>query len=162
MSMQSFYSIAIFLLTILVIGCHSQTSVSADPDSAKPQVVSDSGVRVSGADPSNWKTYRNKQYGIELKYPETWTVGGEGSGTNETTGKPAQRTKVWMIGFRKPHREGEPDVYLTLSIQENENPKRLTIDEFVAEEMRGMKNASAPRSHMTIGGQAAVFLDVTT
>src|SRR5215813_9465692 len=124
---QCFSFIVIFLLTILVIGCHTQTSVSADPASAKPQVVSDTAVRVSEADLSNWKTYRNKQYGIELKYPETWTVGGEGSGTNEPTGQSAQRTTVWMIGFRKPHRDGEPDVYLTLSIQANENPRKLTI-----------------------------------
>ena len=159
---QFFSFIVIFLLTILVIGCHTRTSVSADPASAKPQVVSDTAVRVSEADLSNWKTYRNKQYGIELKYPETWTVGGEGSGTNEPTGQPAQRTTVWMIGFRKPHRDGEPDVYLTLSIQVNENPRKLTIDDFVAELMRAMKNTSASTGHTTVGREPGVFIDVTS
>lgn len=162
MRSQIFSVVTIFLFVMVAIGCNRQTHASGEPTSMKPQEAREGAIRVSGTDPANWKTYRNEQYGVELKYPETWTVGGEGSGTNETTGKPAQRTKVWMIGFRKPHREGEPDVYLTLSIQENENPKRLTIDEFVAEEMRGMKNASAPLERMTIGAQAAVFMDVTT
>jgi len=127
MRSQIFSVITIFLFVMVATGCNRQTHASGEPTSMKPQEAREGATGVSATDPALWKTYRNEQYGIELKYPETWTVGGEGSGTNEPTGQPAQRTRVWMIGFRKPHRDGEPDVYLTLSIQENENPKRLTI-----------------------------------
>jgi len=162
MRSQIFSVITIFLFVMVATGCNRQTHASGEPTSMKPQEAREGATGVSATDPALWKTYRNEQYGIELKYPETWTVGGEGSGTNEPTGQPAQRTRVWMIGFRKPHRDGEPDVYLTLSIQENENPKRLTIDEFVAEQLRTMKSTSASTGHTTVAGRPGVLIEVTS
>ena len=39
----------------------------------KKQVISRESSTVSGSDTANWKTYRNEEYGFEVKYPERWT-----------------------------------------------------------------------------------------
>ena len=31
-------------------------------------------LKVGEIDTSNWKTYRNKEYGFEVKYPEGWEM----------------------------------------------------------------------------------------
>ena len=35
---------------------------------------------LTSIDTSNWKTYRNEEYGFEVKYPEEWFVKGEKNG----------------------------------------------------------------------------------
>jgi hypothetical protein len=104
---------------------------------------------------THWKIYRNGEYGFEVKYPETWAVQGEGSGTG-------QRTKVWMVNLVKPHRDGEPDTYLSLSVMENANPSELSIDDFVARQMTGIQGKPESSGHVTIGGQPAIFMEVRT
>jgi hypothetical protein len=48
-----------------------------------------------------------------------------------------------------------------LGIQENENPKKLSIDDYVAEQLRTMKTTPQSIRHVKIGGQPAVVLETT-
>ncbi len=64
--------------------------------------------------------------------------------------------------IRKPHRDGEPDAKISLGIQENENPKKLSIDDYAAEQLRRMKSILPSTRHVIIGGQPAVVLETTS
>lgn len=50
-------------------------------------------------DASDWKTYRNEEFGFEAKYPNTWSVGLEG--TDNITGK------QFSVSLMKPREEGD-------------------------------------------------------
>jgi len=66
-----------------------------------------------------------------------------------------------IIHFRKPHRDREPDVYLALGVQEGQNPNRLSIEQYFAQQLQAMKTIPPPTGHVTVGGQPAVFLENT-
>jgi hypothetical protein len=120
----------------------------------------DAAAAVSHVDTSGWKTYRNEQYGFEVRYPEEWKLKGEGHGTHGAAG--GLETAVWTIEIRKPHRDGEQDAQVTLSVQENENPKRLSIDEYVAEQLKSFNAAHLPVGHLMLGSLGAVSLELTS
>src|SRR3954464_4568648 len=74
-------------------------------------------------DTSNWKTYRSANNGFELKYPENWHVqAATGSGPE-------------IIILAEPPRVGESHAQLTLAIQKNQNPQKLSIAEWFAEQL---------------------------
>jgi hypothetical protein len=123
---------------------------------ARAAVAGGAGNRV---DTSKWKTYHNAEYGFELKYPETWGLGGEGSGTHWPTAEPEKRTRVWMIEIRKPNRDEEPDARVSVGVQENENPKKLSIDAYAAEQLDPKPESIRD---VIIGGQPAVVLETTS
>src|SRR5438067_11474464 len=81
---------------------------------------------------SKWKLYQNSEYGFEIKCPDSWRV-NVSEGTTTPATQPAQKTRVTMIDIRKPHGENEPAIYLTVGIQENQNPQKLSIGNYFAQ-----------------------------
>lgn len=117
--------------------------------------------RAGAVDTSAWKTYRNQHYGFEVRYPAEWSAGGEGSGSTWSTGQPEQKARVWMIEVRKPHKDSEPDAKVTLGVQENANPGKLSIDEYADQQFKAMKMTAPPSSrHVMLGNTAAFAMDV--
>ena len=73
-------------LTVVVSGCVAKTPVQPVPNNNQNTNAATStadlpseALAQEGIDTSNWKTYRNEEYGFEVKYPNNWilTVRGE-------------------------------------------------------------------------------------
>ena len=99
-------------------------------------------------DISKWKIYRNDKYGFEVKYPDTWAV-------HSSTGTPPD-----IIYFAGAFR-GSQRPQLDLAIQPNMNPRKLSIEEWFADQQRltGLKPKAVGR--LIIGSQHAVFMENT-
>ena len=130
------------MILLCIAGAAGQSQQPTKPP-AKQQAAS------ATIDTSTWKTYRNEKYGFEVKYPDTWTVQSS-SGTGPD-----------IIHLRGPVRAGEPGVYVALAIQKDQNPKRLSIDKWFADQLQATKSSPESSGHLTIGGQAAIFMENT-
>ena len=59
-----------------------------------------------------------------------------------------------------PFRGGERPT-LRLAIQPNQNPRKRSIEEWFADQLRALSATPESSGHVTIGGQAAVFMENT-
>jgi len=87
-------------------------------------------------DTSTWQTYRNDEFGFEVRYPKGWVMVGEGEIKNQQTNS-------------------------SLSIIENNNPKNLSLDEWFREAtlINGRPTIKAVAKPVTINGVRAYRLD---
>src|SRR3954471_21140224 len=100
-------------------------------------------------DTSSWNTYRNENNGFELKYPHNWHVqASSGSGPE-------------IIILTEPASAGAPHVSLTLAVQKNQNPGKLSIAEWFAEQLKKIKSSPAASGRAMVGSQPAVFMENT-
>jgi len=147
MDRQALASLVVMLLSMTSSAAQNPTPVFQDQASAKQQAAPASGDATI-TDTSKWKIYGNQKYGFEVKYPQTWDV-HSGSGTGPD-----------IISLDGPFR-GSERPSLRLAIQPNQNPRRRSIEEWFADQLRALKATPESSGQVTIGGQAAVFMENT-
>jgi hypothetical protein len=145
MNRQSVAFLALILLCVGTTGRELMGS-SRQQASTKQNPAHANGV-ASAVDTSAWMTYRNTRHGFEVKYPETWVV-NTGSGTGSE-----------IITIARPLRKGEPSASLTLAVQKNQNPKKFSIEQWYADQMKQMNAHPESSGNVTIGGQPAVLIE---
>ena len=63
-----------FSLCLLAAGCNSQKISEQKPQNQVIPTAKPSQTQMQFADSSSWKTYSNKEYGFEIKYPVKWNI----------------------------------------------------------------------------------------
>jgi hypothetical protein len=137
---------AIVMLLLFSLGPREGLLAVSTQDSANPKIAESKTVQ--SPDISKWKSYRNEKYGFEVKYPATWAAhSGSGSGAE-------------IITLAGPF-SGSERPSLNLMIQPNMNPRKLSINEWSADQLRRLKTKPENTGQLTIGSQPAIFMENT-
>lgn len=139
----------VFLLFCAAAMAGQQRPASTQTPVAAKRKTAPAAVTPRAIDTSQWKSYRSEKYGFVVKYPEDWIV-NPGSGTG-----------VDFISIGKPYSANEPHIAVTLAIQPNENPKKLSIKEWFDGQLQRLKAKPESQGNVTIGGQPAMFMENT-
>jgi hypothetical protein len=138
-------SIATLLLVTTMAGGHN---LAQQNQASKNENLRDANTSKL-PDTSKWKLYRNDKYGFQVKYPGTWAV-------SSSRGTPPE-----IIYFRGPYR-GVIGRALNVTVQLNMNPRKLSIEEWFAEQMSAMDGKKLEAEGCsTVAGQPACFFEHT-
>jgi len=98
-------------------------------------------------DISDWKVYRNETMGFETRYPSTWHVRSV-KGTGPETVLLSETPQV-----------GKPQMAVQFWVQRKINPHGLPIEQWYADQLRGMNAAPPPTTNTSIGGRFTVRME---
>ncbi|MFH0854337.1 MAG: PsbP-related protein [bacterium] len=106
--------------------------------------VEDTATSTDEIDTSDWKTYRNEEYGFELKYPKEWYIDNTRSSLDEI---------VFDIGIETcESRE---------SIEINKNINNITYDQLREQKIKFYELSTLSISDLIIDGEKAVKIETS-
>ena len=146
MTQNDRHSIIPFVTFLLVTSMAGGRILAQQNQTRKNESARDADTSRS-ADTSKWKLYRNEKYGFQVRYPETWAVSSSRGDSPE------------IISFRGPYR-GVIGPALTVAVQPNMNPHKLSIEEWFAEQMRAVDGKKLEATGCsTVAKQPACFFE---
>ena len=106
---------------------------------------------------NQWKTYTNKEYGFEIKYPGNWHLGEKDSGSLFS----------FHVGNVKKYSEEISDEslanesYFGINIRKDDNPNKQDVEDWYNNNLKG-NTSNEPRSKIitTIEGFPAIKIEV--
>ena len=98
-------------------------------------------------DTAGWKTYRNEMMGFETSYPGAWHV------------RSAKGAGLETVSLSETPQVGKPTRAVQFWVQRPTNPRGLSIQQWYADQLRGMKAVSPPTTNTSIGGRSAIRME---
>jgi hypothetical protein len=95
-------------------------------------------------DISGWKVYRNETMGFETRYPSSWHVRSV-KGTGPETVLLSETPQV-----------AKPQLAVQFWVQRKVNPHGLPVEQWYADQLRGMNAAPLPTASTSVGGRFTV------
>ena len=105
-------------------------------------------------DTSDWASYRNEQFGFEVKYPKSLHERGITGTVNDV---PVER-----VAFNTTPVVGKSQEGIQFAIQRGINPSGLSFDRWSADQLRKFNKAPPQSKNMVIGGRPAIMLNYTS
>jgi hypothetical protein len=103
----------------------------------------------SRVDMASWNTYRSEPMGFEVMHPTNWRV-------RRTTG-----TGPESVMLNEASRTGKPGLSIQFFLQKNINPRRLSLDDWFADQLKVVKAAPGAGAHSVIGGRPAIRMEAS-
>lgn len=103
-------------------------------------------------DTSDWKTYRNKDFGFKVQYPKEWVIH---TGTDNITGK------IVSVSLDQPYQSDDkkaPSASVQFFIQRGANPTRSSIQQWI----NAKQQSKIKWVQTIIGGKSAVVRETTS
>lgn len=95
-------------------------------------------------DTSNWKTYRNEEFGFEMKYPEDWIIDTKRSNKNKIVFSPIKGIpgSIEAINFEK-------------------NTGKLTLEQIIKKKKESFNDVIKKEEFLMINGERACRIETT-
>lgn len=111
--------------------------------------------KIEKTDTSNWKTYRNEEYGFEVIYPDAWSAKVD---TSHMAGEIIWPTIVF-ISPDKPSEVSQLDASVEFIIQRQENPNSLSIKEWYDSQLQRFRAPPLSATDTIIGKRPAIRME---
>lgn len=126
------FVIGIILMLTVAIGYFyfsqdKNTTIPTHKESPIEQESKDTDIlynTVDSIDTSNWQTYTNQKYGIDVKYPKNWEIRSEEETPYSFHVQFGEKGKVYMI-------EGGEENAIIVSVSLKDNPKLTSTNELL-------------------------------
>lgn len=99
---------------------------------------------LSDIDTSGWKNYRNEKMGFEAKYPNAWHV------------RPVTGTGPVSVLLNETPQVGKANLSMQFWVQRQVNPQGLSIAQWYADQLQGIKSTPPPSTHTILGGRPTI------